>query len=329
MWMSPWLAAALVLGGSSALAEPGRAPAGVDTDIVPGQVDNITTTDELEFGRDDGNRMTVDVSVSGKGPYRFVVDTGAERTIISRELAHTLSLPGGRDAVLHSVIGANGVNTVYIPDLQVSTNVISVADAPALAASNIGADGLLGIDSLRSQRVLFDFKTNTMSITPSARPAEKLDGDTIVVKARARKGRLIFTQAEVDGQSVTIIVDTGSQVTIGNSALQRALAKSNLWTAPSTVTIESVTGERLNAQVSEIGKLELGGFKLEQLAVAFADAHIFKQLDLKDKPALLLGMNAMRAFDRISIDFASRKVRFVLPGTSMRNSFRLAMAGGI
>ena len=31
-------------------------------------------------------------------------------------------------------------------------------DAPALEASNIGADGMLGIDSLRSQRVLFDFK---------------------------------------------------------------------------------------------------------------------------------------------------------------------------
>ena len=46
-------------------------------------------------------------------------------------------------------------------------------------------------------------------------------------------------------------------------------------------------------------------------------------------PALLLGMNAMRAFDRISIDFQSKKVRFVLPGTSMLPSLRLAAAGGI
>ena len=68
---------------------------------------------------------------------------------------------------------------------------------------------------------------------------------------------------------------------------------------------------------------------LDDLAVAFTDAHIFKQLDLKNKPALLLGMNAMRAFDRISIDFASKKVRFVMPGTSMRSTVRLANAGGI
>ena len=38
-------------------------------------------------------------------------------------------------------------------------------------------------------------------------------------------------------------------------------------------------------------------------------------LKLGDRPALLLGMNAIRAFDRVSIDFANRKFRVVLPET--------------
>jgi predicted aspartyl protease len=327
--MSHWLAAALIVGGTTAAAEPGRTPTQMEAEVVPGQIDNTTTTDEVAIGRDLGDRMTVNVSVGGQGPYRFLVDTGAERTIISRELAHRLQLEGGKDAVLHSVIGVNDVNTVFIPHLQVSNSIISVVDAPALAASNIGADGMLGIDSLRSQRVLFDFKAQTMSITPSARSVEKLDGQTIVVRARARQGRLIFTQAEVDGQRVAVIVDTGSQVTIGNLALQRALMKGRLLTVPNPVTIESVTGEKLSAKVAEVERLELGDVRIDGLAIAFADAHIFKQLNLNRTPALLLGMNAMRAFDRISIDFASRKVRFVLPGTSMRQDVRLAAAGGI
>ena len=329
MKLSHWLAAALIVSGTTALAEPSREPNRMDAEVVPGQIDNTTTTDEVAIGRDVGDRMTVDVSVGGRGPYRFLVDTGAERTIISRELAHRLQLEDGKNATLHSVIGVNDVNTVFIPHLQVSNNVISVVDAPALLASNIGADGMLGIDSLRSQRVLFDFKAKTMSITPATRRAEKLDGQTIVVRARARQGRLIFTQAQIDGQRVAVIVDTGSQVTIGNIALQRALMKRRLLTVPTMVTIESVTGEKLSARVAEIKRLELGEVRIEDLAVAFADAHIFKQLDLRNEPALLLGMNAMRAFDRISIDFASKKVRFVLPGTSMRQTVRLADAGGI
>lgn len=326
MMITHWLAAALVVGGTTAVAEPNR----LDVEVTPNQtIDRTTTTDEVAIGRDLDDRMTVAVSVGGQGPYRFLVDTGSERTVISRQLAQRLRLESGNDAVLHSVVGANDVSTVFIPHLRVSNSIISVVDAPALEASNIGADGMLGIDSLRSQRVLFDFKAKTMSITPSEKPFERLDGDTIVVRARSRHGRLIFSQARIDGQRVTVIIDTGSQVTIGNIALQRSLMKRRLWTAPDPVTIETVTGETLSARVAHLKELELGGVRLDGLAVAFADAHIFKQLDLKHQPALLLGMNAMRAFDRISIDFESKKVRFVLPGTSMRRSVRMAEAGGI
>jgi len=326
MMISHWLAAAMLVGGTTVAAEPNR----VELEVTPTQaIDKTTTTDEVAIGRDGGDRMTVSVQVAGKGPYRFLVDTGSERTVISRQLAQSLRLESGKDAILHSVVGANDVNTVFIPSLQVSNNVISVVDAPALEATNIGADGMLGIDSLRSQRVLFDFKAKTMSITPSERPLERLDGDTIVVRARARHGRLIFSHAKIDGQNVTVIVDTGSQVTIGNMALQRSLMKRKLWDVPDPVTIESVTGEKLEARVAKLKQLELGGIHIDDLAVAFTDAHIFKQLELKNEPALLLGMNAMRAFDRISIDFQSKKVRFVLPGTSMRDNVRLAAVGGI
>ena len=41
--------------------------------------------------------MTVPVEIGGAGPYRFVVDTGAERTVISRELARELELEPGPD----------------------------------------------------------------------------------------------------------------------------------------------------------------------------------------------------------------------------------------
>jgi len=325
MLIARWLAAALVFGGSGAFAKP--APLMVEA-VPVGQIDRTTIADEVAIKTDSGDRMTVDVSVSGQGPYRFLVDTGSERTVISRELAQQLRLQDGRLAVLHSVLGTRDVKTVFIPHLKVSSNTISVFDAPALGASDIGADGMLGTDSLRSQRVLFDFRSNTMSITPSSRPVERLDGDTIVVRARSRGGRLIFTQAKIDGRKVTVIVDTGSQVTIANMALRSMLAKRGLLRVPETMTITSVTGEKLAVQVSQLGKLELGGLKVEDLAVAYADAHIFRQLKLDKQPALLLGMNAMRAFDRISIDFANKKVRFVLPGTSMRSTVRLAAAGG-
>ena len=323
MHFAPWLATALVLTANPSLSQP--------IETVPPAIDGTTTTDEVAIGNR-GDRMTVDVSVGEKGPYRFLVDTGSERTVISRQLAERLSLAGGRNTVLHSVLGANSVATVDIPRLQVSNSVISVIDAPALEASNIGADGLLGLDGLRSKRVIFDFKNQTMSITPGRQRVERAepsDGETIVVRAKSRQGRLIFTQARVDGQDVAVIIDTGSQFTVGNLALKAALMKRHLWTYPERLTIESVTGEKLVADVSVLGRLDVDAVHLDKLPVAFADAHIFKKLNLHKKPALLLGMNAMRAFDKISIDFAAKKVRFVLPQTGMRDDVRMASAGSL
>lgn len=323
MPFSHWIAAGLMLASTPIAAEPQK----LDVEILSASpIDRTTITEDVAISTDNSDRMTVPVSVGGKGPYDFLVDTGSERTVISRELAKQLRLTSGRAAILHSVMGANDVTTVHIPHLKVSSNVISVIDAPALSASNIGADGMLGIDSLRSQRVLFDFKAKTMSITPSSQKFERMDGDTIVVRARTRNGRLIFTQAKIDGRRISVIVDTGSEVTIANIAMQKMLTKRGHELLPDSVMIESVTGEQMSARVARVPEMELGGVKLRDLSIAFADAHIFRQLGLDDKPALLLGMNAMKAFDRISIDFAAKKVRFVLPGTSMRAGLRLADA---
>jgi len=322
MKFAPWIAAGLAITAPALPAQPTAMQGEVGTLEA---VDRQTITDEMPIGRDGGHRMTVAVSVAGQGPYRFLVDTGAERTIISRQLASDLQLENGRNVTLHSVTGVNSVKTVKIPQLRVSNKVVSVNNAPALEASNIGADGMLGIDSLRSQKVLFDFKAGTMSITPAIRVAEAIDKDAIVVRAKSRQGRLIFTQARIGKQKVTIIVDTGSQVTIGNLALERALQRHRVAISPELMTIESVTGETLVARSAILKDLQLGsGIGLTRLPIAFADAHVFRKLDLLDRPAILLGMNAMKAFDRISIDFASKKVRFVLPATSMRDDVRLA-----
>nr|WP_294847151.1 retroviral-like aspartic protease family protein [uncultured Sphingomonas sp.] len=316
----------LVAMGVFALSSNGLAQVQMGSDAVPALTNMpAPPVDLVEMKRDNADRMTVEVEVAGRGPYRFLVDTGSERTVISRELAGKLALRAGAPIRLHSVVSVSGVPTVVIPNLKVAQNHVSVLDAPALSAFNIGADGMLGIDSLRSKRVLLDFKSHTMTITPTEEPSVRLEGDTIVVRAKNRKGRLIFTDAEIDGRRVTIIIDTGSQFSIGNLALQRMLERRNVDRLPNPVTIESVTGDSVVAPVARVGRIKIGGLDLTELAIAFVDAHLFKQLELNDRPTLLLGMNAMKAFDKIQIDFANKKVRFVLPGTSMRDTVRLAL----
>jgi len=75
-----------------------------------------------------------------------------------------------------------------------------------------------------------------------------------------------------------------------------------------------------------VRELQMGGVSLRDLAVVFVDAHTFKQLKLDRTPSLLLGMNAIRAFKKVSIDFANRKFRVVVPERSELET-RLATRG--
>lgn len=280
-------------------------------------LDSATQTEDVQFKDDGADRMTVSVELSGQGPYRFLVDTGADRTALSTELANRLKLPRGNAAKLHSVAGVQNVETATISSLRLTSKSIRVADAPLLSEYHMGADGILGVDSLKSQRVMFDFKAKTMSIVPSEQrllPEDK-DKDTIVVTARQRNGRLVLTKARAEGTPVAVVLDTGSQVTIGNMALRNRLLRGyrNGVERLGKVSLRSVTGDELVGEYMVIKKLEIGGATLTNLSIVFADAHTFGQLRLDKGPAMLLGMNAMRAFDRVSIDFASKKLRLLMP----------------
>ena len=281
----------------------------------PGQVDGTTQATNLKFKGDGYDRMTVPVRVGGHGPYRFLIDTGADRTAISSDLARQLSLGDRKGTTLHSVTGASRVETANVPMLDIKAKTVRNLDAALLDSEHMGADGILGLDSLRSQRVLFDFRKQTLTIVPAETHVPE-DKDTIVVTARVRNGRLILTKAHAERIPVTLVVDTGAQVSIGNMELRDKLSRGGRVKRTGQVELQSVTGEIIMGEYTIVRELEIGGIKLKNMPVVFADSHAFRRLNLDDKPALLLGMNALRSFDRVSIDFQRKKLKVLLPEAS-------------
>ncbi len=275
----------------------------------------------VDAATDRSTRMTVPVMIDGKGPYPFVVDTGADRTVVSRELADHLDLKDGDSATMHSMTGVGPVRTVRVPTLEVGGGRNDDFNAPALAEQHLGAKGLLGVDSLQGRRVEMDFRRGTFSVADS-KSREVRDRDTIVVTARSRYGQLVLVDCDVGGTAVTVIIDSGAQHSIGNLALRRMLDKRRLVRDFVPTTITDVTGTSMPAELAAVKAMRVGGFTITNVTVAFVDAHPFKRFGLQDKPAMLLGMDTLRAFRRVSVDFAQRKVRFLLPDASSDSSRR-------
>ena len=253
--------------------------------------------------------MTIPVMVDGRGPFAFVVDTGADRSVVSRRLATLLALPAGADVQLHHTAGADQVHTAVLDSLSFGGREVHGVQAAVLEAGNIGADGMLGIDSLHDQRVLMDFRARTFAARASQPWAEL--ADAIVVHGRSRFGQLVLVNAEADGQRLFVIVDSGAQNTLGNAALQRLLSSAAAARRPPTNDVISVTGGHTPARMNRIDAISLGGIELHGVPIAYADLDTFRQFGLQDTPAMLLGMDVLRLFRSVSVDFVRREAAFV------------------
>lgn len=291
-------AALLAAGASAASAQPALQEAALPTpasDIVEGSDDRY-------------DRMTVPVRIEGQGPFRFMIDTGAQATVVTRALSDRMQFEPAGTATLVGMASKAQVDLVHVDGLEFAARTIDNLVAPLLNAQHVGADGILGLDSLQDLRVLLDFRTQEIHVDD----ADALGGNAgyeIVVRARSKLGRLIITDADIGGVRTAVIIDTGAQGSIGNLALQKRLRAKN----KQLVTSTDVLGNQLIAESDFVRQLKIDRLALSSMPIAFADAPAFSALGLNRKPAIVIGMDVLRIFDRVAIDFATHKVLFDMP----------------
>ena len=301
-----------------------------DTPLSPVPADQAApSTDNavLQAGFDPVQRMTVPVMIEGKGPFTFVVDTGANHSVLSIEAAQGLDLPSGGPAAIHGIAGVEPAETVFVRQLTIGSVVTKRIRMPLVSRRNLGADGLLGVDVLTRRDVQLDFERNRFNIARSDSSFRRtmttggggrlatpgVDPDIVVVPARYRFGQLTIIDAEVGvGLPITAFLDSGAQSTVGNLALRNAafLQEPGLALRTLRVQLVSATGQTVSGDLARLPGLRLGGLRIGNLSCVFADLHTFKIWDLVDRPAILIGMDVMRHFKTIELDFGRREVVF-------------------
>lgn len=289
---------AIVLSLAVLLASTGGAFAQSvdDTEVISGNVDHQA-------------RMTVPVHIGDHGPFEFMIDTGSQRTVLSTELASRLALAPIEKRRIIGIAGTEMAETAVLDEFALGRRSFYDLLVLLFKAQHIGADGIVGTDSLQDQRVLIDFAGNHMTVGD----AKTLGGNgefEIVVTARRRSGQLIMTDAEIDGVKTAVVIDTGSSTSVGNRALQRALGQRGKLPQ---ATLVSVTGQEAIADLGYARKISIGDVNITNAVIAYTDGPAFAALKLDRRPALMLGIRELRLFKRVAIDFSKRKVFFDLP----------------
>jgi predicted aspartyl protease len=256
-------------------------------------------------------RVMTNVMVNGKGPFRFVIDTGASRSTLAPHLAKALGLDltSGRRIILNGVTGAAEVPTVVVDSLEVGSLKFVDQHLPVIFTSIMGnADGILGVAGFADQRIDVDFRRDRVVISPSngrrphfsmvtARAHRNTNGLMIV---DLRVGRRIKTKA---------VIDTGAERTLGNLALQEAMNhRRRKKREPVAAVVHGATPDIADGDLQQIREASVGDMRLSNLEVIFADFHVFKLWGLDQEPALLVGMDLLGVLERLVIDYRRNEV---------------------
>jgi len=257
------------------------------------------------------DHLTVPVTLNGHGPYPFMVDTGANISCIARRLAETLALPVQPPRPVHTVVGVRSQPLVLIDELAVGRQTRRGLAALAVSLGDPQIGGVLAVDWLQDQRLTLDFSRNSLELAKSRHDFER--PGRVVVQARRRLGQLTIVDAQLGERRISALIDSGSEASLCNGPLQRLLERRHgVGERRQVVRMVSIFGEPFAGEVFYLPFLRLGGLELGNVPVIYADTHAFKIWGVAETPAVLLGMDLLRQFRAVSLDYGRSQVRFDL-----------------
>lgn len=271
---------------------------------------------------DDNGAINVAVTIDGRGPYNFIVDTGATLTLAFENLAVNENFePTG--APKRRILGINGsavLDTYRFGD---------VAIGPAVMRQHVGViltdwkpprttpHGILGIDFFRRYAVVFDVSARMMSLYPHGGiPEDRIrKWRSVKLKARtyaAASGALYTVRGYVNRSPATFIIDLGSVATLVNYDAAEALFSGTISQGgASSVTsgsrMKDVFDDRTKTRTGKFNQIKVGPVIWREAVVWLKDAPIFEELGVSKQPYGLLGADLLAAQD-FALDFGENRL---------------------
>jgi predicted aspartyl protease len=237
--------------------------------------------------------VVLPVQLNGRGPFRFLLDTGSTRSSVSARTAEAIRAPVVARTVMGSAAGSREVPVARVDTLDVGP--VTVRD---LLASVVELDGLVDVDGVIGQDVLaalrftIDFTRGQVLWAPKVRGCDgaKVRGcDRSVLELQWSHGR--FVVALPQRQSVLRLVpDTGADSLVLFDPVH-GLPVTHL---PRFATLTTLSGET-EVRLARVRELHVGSLMLRDVpaVVAARDG---------SEPAEVDGLLPLHFFDRVTFD---------------------------
>ena len=255
----------------------------------------------LPFDLRAGTNIVVPVRVDGHGPYRFLLDTGSSRTVVSTRLADALGLVPIAETLLLTPAGRAGHPIAVVRRIELGaappTNVLAMIVPESDLPGSVRVDGIVGQDVLSALTYTIDYVNHQIEWHVAA--PQNLPGQRLALH-RSERGVLVTLPQPSIGD-LHFVPDSGADgwVFFAQSEQRLPVAKSL-----GVALLRTLSGER-SVLCILIDELSVGGLTLrDQLAVII-------QSERRDA-ALGDGLLPLHLFARVT--FSPREQVLVVEG---------------
>ena len=261
--------------------------------------------------RDQIGRIWAPVLINGKGPFRLVLDTGANHSAVTVAVAQALGIPldDSPPVYLRGVTGSATVPSIHVENLLIGDLLIQSPVLPIVPNALGGAQGVLGTDGLLDKRIFIDFEHDRITIKRSRGwPAQY---GFVTIPLSITDNRLLTTSARVASIKVTAIIDTGAESSIANLALRRELLRHRSRYKFTNDVVLGATDDESQGQDAAFPPIYLGDVQIRGAHITTGDLQIFDVWNMTSKPAILIGMDALGTLDELVIDYRLHQLQIL------------------
>jgi predicted aspartyl protease len=208
------------------------------------------------------------VTLDGRGPFDFILDTGAQLPLVDPALADELGLQrdgsdeahgaGGAVTIHYAKVGQLAVGALARRNVQLAVSAEIERIAQAVRAPLRGA---IGYGWLEAFQLRLDARASTLQLAQDG----PVSASRVPFRLAHPERPLVLLDVAVDGRPAVFALDTGASGTCISEELARRLGLE--LSAPTKIT---GGGGQVPAKVSRLGRLEVAGARVEGLRVVVA-----------------------------------------------------------
>ena len=249
--------------------------------------------------------------INQRGPFEFVLDTGAGLCLTTRALAFEVGILAtatqqGHGAGGAVALGIGSADSISVGNVTARGVRVGITDEVRRIAAAVGArvDGAVGYDFLRSFQMTIDYASRTVALeTPRSRAASLSQNQTTLSFKLASKKPLVLLNAYVGELGpFRFALDTGASTT----AISPRLA-SRLDLSLATIPDMTGGGGSITASASRIRSLRVGSSTAEGLDVAVTDALDIVSEAIGQTLDGILGYNFLSRY-RVIVDYPNESL---------------------